>query len=1232
MKIKRFSLREISIGVVVVYVIICALGLYCRQAGKERENELIDTSNKRHIEEDYSRYNSRGLILPHRNDDNIHILPSGYFGIFTITPRIRPSKKGIEDILPPSANSMYPKYRLRYKARLVKIFHIPIPKLLSSPSNFPIDNPEAYLQEWKKDSIYYIEHQTLYLHYIGIICFTVLAVISACAFLCKMLLTNPAKANAANLLGYVMAVIAISFFIETMGMGPVIVGSNPSHVDSLVGIARWIYVVPAWDVVMRQVRHFHVRRYHISRSVINRLHDAITTYEGVTNQELPNIADAKVNESDSWILSLSRLFMTSKTGEDLLDHDSKGVAGGTIRTPDVSIADLLIALSRTIILCALRHSTARTSRILVVLQTASQRLIFDCDSLISVLSTQRQIDLRVLQQQEELQRQLMCTRGAVNEWNPNLRKQQCMSSFVLQNLTRAHEQMKSRKKTAHTVRMSIVCISTVFWLALLIETVAPDTFTPNVSIIFACFRMFMEMVLEALSLTIVLFLATMSHDEEMETSEALSLAVTLLEMQDLESRAERERARAESASNAARRKLLAWVMHEVRGPANILQLGLDDLENKMDSKLEELRGKSHLRVDKSPSPTVSKPHKDVDVYSSPLAVIENVVNMDSDPQSCYITSDAAADGRKTKHTHSIDGHESYDCGSDPICSENVSDEVNFVDEAILAVQLLRTSVESIASVMDSTLTLSSTSQDLDPNSYKFKCSIVPNSLPSMLRNVGMTLRPLILKADANLKITVDSHFLTGPLLHFDSNRVTQVLRNFVLNALKWIPQNQNGKVELQATLDDVVFIEDSQNWRMKTGCHVQGRVSIVHPLHVHNCPRRSHKGDRYLSEVWIVRLNCIDNGVGIPAQDIKHLFKPYSQVRSGGFLPDAPKASATSGGSKGSSSLQRKNSSTDDESTMQDRIGEQEQGTSTCGEGVSTRTLFSSSANQNTQIEGNSLGQSAIGQLRKLRGIDNPREDMLPQKTSHYTQIKHSKGTGLGLAISKGIAEEHGGYVKAVSEIGKGSIFSCILPLRAYRPTKKSSIESLEMPPPIRIFAPVGEVKEEPPVKQRKSGDIFSSSIYPSSGSTMLTYNINAAGSSRGVSETKLEGSGYGHFTRRDSTVAVSPHNVFTLKVEDLPLRFLVMTLDKSYQSSLVAKLKALFQYSRFVTAKNTKEVLRFVDCTHVVSKMEKIICDNPTLHLLHPVYHPFDVILIEIDDENLEDSMHCIQVLRGTC
>jgi len=66
-------------------------------------------------------------------------------------------------------------------------------------------------------------------------------------------------------------------------------------------------------------------------------------------------------------------------------------------------------------------------------------------------------------------------------------------------------------------------------------------------------------------------------------------------------------------------------------------------------------------------------------------------------------------------------------------------------------------------------------------------------------------------------------------------------------------------------------------------------------------------------------------------------------------------------------------------------------------------------------------------------GVGIPPE-ILPQIFDPFTTTKEvGKGVGLGLAVSKGIVERHGGHIEVDSELGVGTTFRIILPVRAGR-------------------------------------------------------------------------------------------------------------------------------------------------------------------------------------------------------
>jgi two-component system NtrC family sensor kinase len=77
-------------------------------------------------------------------------------------------------------------------------------------------------------------------------------------------------------------------------------------------------------------------------------------------------------------------------------------------------------------------------------------------------------------------------------------------------------------------------------------------------------------------------------------------------------------------------------------------------------------------------------------------------------------------------------------------------------------------------------------------------------------------------------------------------------------------------------------------------------------------------------------------------------------------------------------------------------------------------------------------------------GIGIPPE-ILPQIFDPFTTTKEvGKGVGLGLAVSKGIVERHGGHIEVDSELGVGTTFRIILPMRASAQEREHAQASTE--------------------------------------------------------------------------------------------------------------------------------------------------------------------------------------------
>jgi signal transduction histidine kinase len=79
-------------------------------------------------------------------------------------------------------------------------------------------------------------------------------------------------------------------------------------------------------------------------------------------------------------------------------------------------------------------------------------------------------------------------------------------------------------------------------------------------------------------------------------------------------------------------------------------------------------------------------------------------------------------------------------------------------------------------------------------------------------------------------------------------------------------------------------------------------------------------------------------------------------------------------------------------------------------------------------------------------GCGIPEENLSKIRDPFFTTKEVGTGTGLGLSIVDEIIRSHFGELLIESEVGKGSTFTVVLPIKRPEPTEQSLAESIELP------------------------------------------------------------------------------------------------------------------------------------------------------------------------------------------
>jgi two-component system NtrC family sensor kinase len=95
---------------------------------------------------------------------------------------------------------------------------------------------------------------------------------------------------------------------------------------------------------------------------------------------------------------------------------------------------------------------------------------------------------------------------------------------------------------------------------------------------------------------------------------------------------------------------------------------------------------------------------------------------------------------------------------------------------------------------------------------------------------------------------------------------------------------------------------------------------------------------------------------------------------------------------------------------------------------IINNALDAMSENGHLEIRLEPRGQEAVSVTIKDDGCGIPKEDL--DRIFEPFFSRKAQGTGLGLSISYGIVEKLGGRISVASEVGRGTTFTIVLPVK----------------------------------------------------------------------------------------------------------------------------------------------------------------------------------------------------------